>query len=299
MTDITERLSRFAPVETDVSLAQMTTLHIGGNARYAVYPETLLALDGIIQIARKEGIPYKVFGKGSNLLCSDEYYEGIVIKLDRGFKNFYFTGSELLAEAGCSLIHMSVEAMKRGLSGLEFASGIPGTIGGGVFMNAGAYRSSMSEIVEAVYVYMDGNAIWMNAEDCGFDYRTSVFREHPDWIILAARLRLEEGNSEEIRKLMEDRKSRRLASQPLDKPSAGSVFRNPAEVPAWKLIEGIGFRGKRIGGACVSEKHVNFIVNEDGATAYDFMRLVNEIKEQVRQKYEIELHMEVERFNWH
>ena len=299
MNDITERLSKFAPVETDVSLAQMTTLRIGGNAHYAVYPDNLLAMDGIIQLAKEEGVPYKIFGKGSNMLCSDEYFEGIIIRLDHGFNDYWFDEDELTAEAGCSLIYMSQEAMKRGYSGLEFASGIPGTIGGGVFMNAGAYRSSMSEIVEAVYVYVDGNAIWMSAEECRFGYRTSIFKEHPDWIILAARMKLKEGETEKIRTLMDDRRKRRLASQPLDKPSAGSVFRNPDEVPAWKLIEGIGYRGKVIGGAKVSDKHVNFIINEDGATAYDFLRLVNEIKDKVREKYGIDLHMEVERFNWH
>ncbi len=295
---MTERLSKFAPVETDVSMAEMTTLRIGGNVHYVVYPDNLIALDSIVNLAKEECIPYKIFGKGSNLLCSDDYFEGLVIKFDRGMKKFYFNEDELVAEAGCSLILMSVEAMKRGYSGLEFASGIPGTVGGAVFMNAGAYRSSMSEIVEAVYVYKEGTAEWMSAEECAFGYRTSVFRDHPEWIIIAAKMKLKPGETEKIRSLMEDRKNRRTASQPLDKPSAGSVFRNPDEVPAWKLIEGIGYRGKQIGGAKVSDKHVNFIVNESGATAYDFMRLVNEIKEKVSEKYGIDLHMEVEIFNW-
>ena len=192
-------------------------------------------------------IPYKVIGKGSNLLCSDEPFDGVIIRLDRYLCNAYFDNEHLVAEAGCSIIALSYEAMKNELSGLEFASGIPGTVGGVTFMNAGAYKSSMADVIDSVSVYRDGKIEWIQNADCGFSYRTSIFQKHPDWIILAVKMTLQKGDQKEIRELMDSRRERRMNSQPLDKHSAGSIFRNPEEIPAWKLIEGAGFRGKRIG----------------------------------------------------
>ena len=296
-SELLERMSEMAEIECDVPLSTMTTLRIGGPARFVAYPDSTVALDALIQMLDEEGIPHKVIGKGSNLLCSDDVYEGVSIRLDK-FDDYYFIGSTLIAQAGCSIIALAYQAMKNGLSGLEFASGIPASVGGVTFMNAGAYRSSMSEVIDSVFVYRDGRFEWMTNEECGFAYRKSVFQSHPDWIVIAVKIRLKHQEVREIRDLMDSRRERRMSSQPLDKPSAGSVFRNPDEIPAWKLIEGIGYRGKRIGGAMVSDKHVNFIVNEDHATAADFLALVNEIKEKVDEQYQIRLHMEVERFNW-
>ncbi|MBP3891738.1 MAG: UDP-N-acetylmuramate dehydrogenase [Solobacterium sp.] len=298
MTDLRHELEKYADVVCDVPLSKLTTLRIGGIARYVVYPENLLSLEGILKTVEAYHLPYKLIGKGSNLLCSDEVFEGVIIRLDKHFNQFYIDGTTLVAEAGCSIITLSVEAMRNGLSGLEFASGIPATVGGVTFMNAGAYKSAMSEVIESVSVLRDGKMEWISNEECEFAYRSSIFQKHPDWIILGVRLQLKEGDKEEIRQLMESRKERRMASQPLDKASAGSIFRNPEEVPAWELIEGIGYRGKRIGGAQVSEKHVNFIVNEDHASAKDFLQLIEEIQAKVKEKYQIDLVMEVEKFNW-
>ena len=298
MKNIYEQLQHFGKTDYNVPLSSMTTLRIGGNARYVCYPDDVVSLDGIIRLLDKEGIPYKVFGRGSNMLCSDDDYEGAIIRLDRGFDRYYFNDDHLIAYAGCSIIHLAYESMKNELSGLEFASGIPGTVGGLTFMNAGAYKSCMKDIVERVMVYRNGTTEWINADDCGFAYRHSIFHEHPDWIILAADMKLEHKDDNEIREVIESRKARRMATQPLDKPSAGSVFRNPDEIPAWQLIEGIGYRGRQVGGAKVSEKHVNFIVNENRASATDFMTLVDEITKKVMEQYGIELHMEVEKFNW-
>ena len=293
-----EALSEYTCVETDVPMSSMTTLHIGGNAKYVILPASVMELDAAMKVIRDFGVPYKVFGKGSNLLCSDEPFEGVVIRFDRNMHNSYFEDCTLLCEAGCSLIALAHAAMKHGLSGLEFASGIPATVGGAAFMNAGAYKRSMSDVIESVFVYRDGRLEWISCEECGFSYRTSVFQSHPDWIITGVRMKLTPGNADEIFELMEDRKARRLSTQPLDRPSAGSVFRNPESVPAWKLIEGIGYRGKQVGGARVSEKHVNFIVNEGGAKAADYISLADEIREKVKEVYGIDLHMEVEKFNW-
>ena len=295
--DLFEKLKRIAEVERDVPLSTMTTLRIGGPARYVVYPDSMVALDALMRLLKKELIPYKVIGKGSNLLCSDNVFEGVVIRLDK-FDDFYFLGNDLIAQSGCSIIALSYQAMKQGLSGLEFASGIPASVGGVTFMNAGAYRRSMSDVIDSVFVYRNEKFEWMSNEECEFTYRHSIFHSHPDWLIIAVRIHLETAPVTEIRDLMESRRKRRMDSQPLDKPSAGSVFQNPEEMPAWQLIDGIGYRGYRIGGAMVSEKHVNFIVNEDHATAQDFLTLVNEIKRLVEEQYHISLHMEVERFNW-
>ncbi len=298
MNDYRELLERYAQVDENVPLAHMTTLRIGGNARYVAYPENFLSLEGLMRVIAENGIPYKMIGKGSNLLCADRPFEGVVIRLDRHFTDCYFDGEYVTAEAGASIIALAYEAMKNGLSGLEFASGIPGTVGGVIFMNAGAYKSSVADIVDSVSVYRDGKIEWLSPEECAFAYRTSIFQQHPEWIVLAARFRLVHEDQNAIRSLMDSRRERRMASQPLDFPSAGSVFRNPMDTPAWKLIEGIGYRGRQIGGAKVSEKHVNFIVNAGGATAADFAALADEIIEKVRETYGVDLHMEVEKFNW-
>ena len=298
MIDLYKELEALAEVEENIPLSKMTTLRIGGVARYVVYPENTLSLQGVMNKLNQYHIPYKVIGKGSNLLCSDEPYDGVIIRLDRHLCNAYFDNEHLVAEAGCSIIALSYEAMKNELSGLEFASGIPGTVGGVTFMNAGAYKSSMADIIDSVSVYRDGKIEWIQNADCGFSYRTSIFQKHPNWIILAVKMTLQKGDQKEIRELMDSRRERRMNSQPLDKHSAGSIFRNPEEIPAWKLIEGAGFRGKRIGDAVVSEKHVNFIVNENHASAKDFIALVTDVQKAVKDKYDIDLYMEVEKFNW-
>lgn len=295
--ELLEKMSQIAEIECDVPLSTMTTLRIGGPARYVAYPDSTLALDALFRIIRSASVPYKVIGKGSNLLCSDDPFDGVIIRLDK-LDDYYFVGNTLIAQAGCSIIALAYQAMKNGLSGLEFASGIPASVGGVAFMNAGAYRSSMSDVIDSVFVYRDGRFEWIDNAACGFSYRKSIFQQNPDWIVVAVKIQLEDKDINEIRDLMDSRRERRMASQPLDKPSAGSVFRNPDLMPAWKLIEGIGYRGKRIGGALVSEKHVNFIVNEDHATAKDFLTLVDEIKQRVDEQYQIRLHMEVECFNW-
>ena len=298
MIDLYKELEALAEVEENIPLSKMTTLRIGGIARYVVYPENTLSLQVVMNKLNQYHIPYKVIGKGSNLLCSDEPFDGVIIRLDRYLCNAYFDNEHLVAEAGCSIIALSYEAMKNELSGLEFASGIPGTVGGVTFMNAGAYKSSMADIIDSVSVYRDGKIEWIQNADCGFSYRTSIFQKHPDWIILAVKMTLKKGDQKEIRELMDSRRERRMNSQPLDKHSAGSIFRNPEEIPAWKLIEGAGFRGKRIGDAVVSEKHVNFIVNENHASAKDFIALVTDVQKAVKDKYDIDLYMEVEKFNW-
>ncbi len=298
MDEFYKELSRYGTAEADQPLSKMTTLRIGGKAKYVIYPENEVSLDSVLRLCEKSGVPYKVIGKGSDLLCSDDPYDGVVIRLDRHFHHFYFDENVCTVQAGCSIIALAVQAMKNGLSGLEFASGIPGTVGGAIFMNAGAYKSSMAEILDEVQVLRDGKVEWMKADECEFGYRCSIFQKHPDWSIVGARMTLKPKDPKEISTLMEDRRNRRMASQPLDYPSCGSVFRNPEGMNAWQLIDGIGYRGKRCGDAMVSDKHCNFILNMGTATAEDYLKLCHEIQDKVEEKYQVRLHMEMEMFNW-
>ncbi|MCF0111227.1 MAG: UDP-N-acetylmuramate dehydrogenase [Erysipelotrichaceae bacterium] len=296
--NLAERLQQYAIVEQNVPFSNMTTFRIGGVVDYVIYPNDVLALQEVLDVIRKEGMPVKLIGKGSNILCSDQPFHGAVIRLDRTLANHYYQDNEVLAQAGCSIIALSYDAMKRGLSGLEFASGIPATVGGCTYMNAGAYKSCMADIIKEVYVYRDGQLCWMKPEECAFAYRTSVFQEHKDWVIVAVRIGLQPKDSEEIRTLMENRKERRMASQPLEYPSAGSVFRNPENAFAWKYIDELGLRGKTVGGAQISSKHSNFIVNVNHAKADDVLALMEEIDQKMEERHGFRMIKEVELFNW-
>lgn len=296
---IRDRLEQYGDVEYDTPLSKHTTFKIGGRCRYFIYPKNEIGFTQIIAILKKEAISFKVLGKGSNILASDDDYDGAIICLDRYFTDCSFEEDGIcVAQAGCSIIMVAHSAMKCSLMGLEFASGIPATVGGCVFMNAGAYRSDMSKVITSIYVYRDEELSWMPVGEADFAYRHSIFQSHPEWIVLGVKFQLVPGDQKEIMDLMDSRRTRRIHSQPLEYPCAGSVFRNPENVPAWKLIEDIGMRGMQIGGALVSPKHANFIVNAGGAKASDVMALVEAIQEKVKATYQIDLRMEVERFNW-
>ena len=236
MNEWISHLNEYCDVLENEPLALHTTYKVGGKARYFVYPKNEIALMRLLKEAKENQIETKIIGKGSNLLVSDDDYDGMVICLDRYFNEVIFEKNKVSAYAGQSIIYLAHEAMKRGLSGLEFASGIPGTVGGACFMNAGAYKSEMKDVVEAVWVLKEGNCVWMSVEECEFSYRNSIFKRNPDWVILAVRFHLTPKDPLEIKELMDSRRQRRMASQPLDKPSAGSVFKNPEDMPAWKYI---------------------------------------------------------------
>lgn len=294
-----QRLQAYGDVEMEAPLSKKTTFRVGGKCKYFIYPKSELSLLRILDILREEQIEVKIFGKGSNILCSDDDYEGAIINLDRYFTDFYFEESgKVLVEAGCSTVLLAHEAMKHSLTGLEFASGIPGTVGGAVFMNAGAYKSDFSKIIKEVYVIKNHQICVMSREELHYSYRHSDFQTHRDWIIIGALLELTQGDQKDIRDLMDSRRKRRMDSQPLDKPCAGSMFRNPVNAQAWELIEKIGYRGKHVGGAMVSEKHANFIVNDQNATAQDVFTLVSMIQQEVKKQFDIDLITEVEKFNW-
>lgn len=298
---LTDLLSEYAEVSLHEPMKNHTTYRIGGQADYYIKPRTVLDLQPVLGILEREKIPFLVLGKGSNVLISDAPYHGAVINLDDSHDAYSFDDQGILtAQAGCSLILLARQAMLHSLSGLEFAYGIPGSLGGGLYMNAGAYRSDLSEILIDVLVLKKGKLVRMDREELGYSYRRSRFQQHKDWIILEARLQLKPKAQKEIAALMDSRKQRRLNSQPIDKCSAGSVFRNPEGCSAWKVVDDLGFRGVKNGGAMVSEVHSNFIVNTEGfAKAEEVSSLIVAIQRAAKEKFGIELITEIERINWH
>ncbi len=298
MNNLENRFKELGDLEMNEPIAKHTTFKIGGNAKYYLYPKNEINLMRIIEICKEESLRYKVLGKGSNILWSDDDFNGVVINLDRYFTSYSFEeDGKVIAQAGMSLILLAHEAMKRSFSGLDFACGIPATLGGALWMNAGAYKSQMADIVDQVYIMRNQTCVWIDAKDLAYGYRTSIFKSNPDWIILGAKLNLQKAEQSQIMELMNTRRKRRMESQPLQFPNAGSVFRNEEMHPAWSLIEQIGYRGYRVGGAQVSDKHANFIVNIDHAKAQDVLTLVRKIQEEVKEKFNVELKMEVEYFD--
>lgn len=286
-------------IEENVSLKKYTTYKTGGTARIIVYPETVSSLVKLLKLLKSENVKYKILGNGSNLLFSDKVYEGVLIKLSE-FNNLKFLSkTKIRVGAGYSLIKLSLMCAKKGLTGLEFASGIPGCIGGAVFMNAGAYKSDMGYIVEKVKVLTpDLKIITLENKEMNFHYRTSFLHTHRDYICLEVVIKLNKGKREAIEEVIAERRERRLSSQPLEYPSAGSVFRNPPDNFAGKLIEDVGLKGKKKGGAMISSKHANFIVNYKDATSNDIKYLIDLAHDEVLKQYGIDMKIEQEFVNW-
>ena len=231
-------------------------------------------------------------------MFSDKLFEGVIISLE-ALKNIAFNGCDVNVQAGASVIFLANEACKYGLSGLEFAGGIPASVGGAIYMNAGAYLSEFSEIVTNVTILNEiGEIQTLCNEEMNFSYRHSILQEQKDWIVLSCMLHLQPKDVKEIKELMDKRKEKRMSTQPWNQPSAGSVFRNPTELPAWKCIDECGLRGKEIGGAQISPKHSNFIVNNGYASAKDILSLIQLAQKEVKAKFGIDLHTEVRLINW-
>ena len=247
----------------------------------------------IYHFLQEEKLPYFILGNGSNLLVSDKGYRGAVIQLWKNVSDIQVEGCLIQAKAGASLAKIAAQALEAGLTGMEFAAGIPGTLGGAVVMNAGAYGGEMKDILkEALVMDGEGRIFTLTKEELKLGYRTSIVKEK-GYIVLAAVLELQPGDREEIRKLMEDLKQRRGEKQPLDMPSAGSTFKRPEGYFAGKLIMDAGLRGFSVGGAQVSEKHCGFVVNTGGASASDVLALIREVQKRVREKFGVELETEV------
>lgn len=293
---IEEFLKLHGEYYNDKYFKDLTTVKIGGHIKHFVLPNSVDDLKEIIVYLKNNQIAFKLLGNGSNLICGESEYDGVVICLKK-LNGYEINNDEAYIEAGVLAPSIANVLGKQGLSCLEFAGGIPGTIGGLVYMNAGAYKGSMSDIIKEVMVLKDNEIVWLDNKECNFSYRHSIFHDHPRWVILATKIKLVKKSSEMIEELMADRLQRRKNTQPLDKASAGSTFRNPDGGFAWELIDGINYRGYRKNGACVSDKHSNFIVNDDGADAQDYLGIAYEIQDKVKEKYGIKLVMEVEKFN--
>lgn len=275
-------------------LKDHTTYKVGGKAICAVIPEDEKKLITLLSYLKENKIKYKVLGNGSNVIFNDSGYDGVIIKLDN-FNHLKIINNKIIVGAGYPLNKLALRVSRLGFTGMEFAAGIPGTVGGAVYMNAGAYKSDMGYILTSIKVLTPNYEIkTMLNKELDFHYRTSFLQKNKDYICLEATLSLIKGNSEEIIELINERKKRRVESQPLEYPSAGSVFRNPEGDFAGRLIQEIGYKGKSIGGAKVSEKHANFIINTGNATGEEVKELITEIKNKVKEKYNIELKVEQE-----
>ena len=284
-----------AKVLVNEPMASHTTFRIGGPADYFVMPETVEELAKVLKICKEENIPYFILGNGSNLLVGDKGFRGVVIQLYKNFDGLQIEGTTVTAKAGAMLIRVAKESGRAGLTGLEFASGIPGTIGGAMVMNAGAYGGEMKDVVTAVTVLTkDGEIKTLTNEEMNFRYRGSVVEDEA-YIVLEAVMELQEGNLEEIQTRIDELSVQRRTKQPIEFPSAGSTFKRPEGYFAGKLIQDADLRGYQVGGAQVSEKHCGFVINAGGATAADVMQLMQDVSDKVQAQFGVALEPEVKR----
>lgn len=276
-------------------MSQHTTFKVGGAARLFARPKNAEEIAALVELCRESGEAYAVIGKGSNLLVSDEGYDGVIICIGEDFSDVTVSGTAIEAQAGASLIGVCAEAKRAGLTGLEFACGIPGSVGGAIYMNAGAYGGEIRDVVTSVTVMDEAGAVAeIPAGDMDFGYRHSRIADG-GLIVLSAKFRMREGDPEQIGAAMSELMKRRAEKQPIEYPSAGSTFKRPEGAFAGKLIEDAGLRGYSVGGAQVSEKHCGFVINKGGATAADIMALCEHIKKTVKDASGFELEMEVKK----
>ena len=286
---------RLAPdsVCTDELMSRHTTFRIGGPASVFVTPKSEKDLVTAIEICRSQGAPYFILGNGSNLLVSDQGYDGVVVHIGSDLRDISVEGTEITAKTGTMLSQVAHAALAHGLTGMEFAAGIPVSLGGACMMNAGAYGGEMSQILVGVRALDDkGQIVELAADQLELGYRHSIMMEK-QYVVLGARIHLEKGNPEKIQAQMDDLKEKRIAKQPLEYPSAGSTFKRPEGAFAGKLIMDAGLRGFRIGDAMVSEKHCGFVVNAGKATAEDVCGVISHVQQVVMEKYGKELEPEI------
>ena len=274
-------------------MSRHTTFRVGGEAECIVMVESQEELLQLIPYLSRSGQEYFVLGNGSNLLVGDKGYQGVILKLGKRMQQILVDGNHIVAGAGALLSQVSVTARDAGLSGLEFAAGIPGTIGGAIVMNAGAYDGEMKQVVKTVRVMdKEGEILTLDNDTMEFGYRTSIIKDRP-FIVLGVIMELTAGEKEQIGARMEELMALRKSKQPLEYPSAGSTFKRPEGYYAGKLIMDAGLRGYRIGGAQVSEKHCGFVINAGGASAADVKEVIEEVQERVKDRFHVRLEPEV------
>ena len=291
---LTEKISG-SLVQENAPMAKFTSFRAGGCADLLVQPQNIKELQDVLQVLQEEGCPHMVLGNGSNVLVKDGGYRGVIVKLGSGFDHVVVEGNVIRCGSGALLSAVAKAAADAGLTGMECLSGIPGSIGGAVFMNAGAYGGEMKQIVESAEVLTsEGEVLNLTNEELGMGYRTSVIAKN-DYVALSAVLKLEKGDRQEIRAYMEDLKERRVTKQPLEFGSAGSTFKRPEGYFAGKLIQDSGMQGYRVGDAQVSEKHCGFVINRGNATAAEVMQLMKDVADRVEEKFGVRLEPEVRR----
>ena len=278
----------------DEPMSRHTSFRIGGPADVFIQPKTERAICETVRVMRENDIPLTVLGNGSNVLVRDEGIRGAVLAIGTEFGEIAVSGNEITAQTGALLSVLAVEAQKAALSGLEFAGGIPGSLGGALFMDAGAYGGQMADVVRTTrYLNEKMEIAELHGEEHAFGYRTSVFKAHPQWIALTSTMVLQPGDAAEIRAKMDDFAQRRRDKQPLNFPSAGSTFKRPEGYFAGKLIQDAGLMGYTVGGAQVSEKHAGFVINRGGATCADVLALIDHVREEVLRRFGVEMEPEV------
>ena len=279
----------------DEPMSRHTTFRVGGPADFFVTPKAKEEVRDVIRICKEAGMPYYIIGNGSNLLVSDAGYRGVIVQIYKEMNEVKVEGDLVKAQAGALLSGIAAKALGAELSGFEFASGIPGTIGGACVMNAGAYGGEMKDVLESVTVLTgEGKIIELGRNELELGYRTSVIAKK-GYIVLGAVLKLERGDGEKIKTYMDELKEKRVTKQPLEYPSAGSTFKRPEGYFAGNLIEDAGLRGFQVGGAQVSEKHCGFVINRDHATAADIMELMRQVQIRVKENSGVDLEPEVKR----
>jgi UDP-N-acetylmuramate dehydrogenase len=279
-------------VMVDEQLKNHTYTHLGGKADFLVKPETYEEVQSIVKLANKKNIDFTLLGNGSNLIVKDGGIRGIVMNLQQ-LTDIKIDDTTIIAQSGARIIDVSREALKERLTGLEFACGIPGSVGGALFMNAGAYGGEVKDVLTStVVVDREGNLLTLTAGELDLDYRTSNIPDN-GYIVLEATFELKFGNYDDIKAVMDDLTFKRESKQPLEYPSCGSVFKRPPGYFAGKLIQDSGLQGSQVGGAEVSQKHAGFIVNKDNATATDYIGLIHHVQATVKEKFGVKLEREV------
>ncbi|MDE6210019.1 MAG: UDP-N-acetylmuramate dehydrogenase [Lachnospiraceae bacterium] len=294
--DILNIISSIVPkenIKTKELLKKHTTFRIGGYADFFVSPENNGQLSKLVKALNDNNIKYYILGNGSNILAPDEGYEGVIIYIGENMSDIEVSGTKIVAGAGALLSRTAKEALKCSLAGMEFAAGIPGSIGGAVVMNAGAYGGEMRDIiVSATVCDRNGNIFILTNEELELSYRHSIIEEK-EYIVLECEINLKKGKAEDIKAVMDDFSSRRREKQPLEYPSAGSTFKRPTGYFAGKLIEDAGLKGYTVGGAKVSEKHSGFVINTGNATAEDVRSLIKYVSEEVYRQFGVVIEPEV------
>ena len=281
--------------EENVDAKKLCSFRVGGIARVLIYPKNTDEIKGLYAYLSENKIKNILLGKGSNVLISDLGFDGAVISLGK-MNEIRADGHRVFAGAGASMFSLAVAAEKNSLCGLEFAHGIPGSVGGGVYMNAGAYGGEMCQVIDEVLCLdiESGELYTLGNAECDFSYRHSIFKDNKNLIVIGSSFELSEGDATEIRARMDELKASRISKQPLEYPSAGSTFKRPEGYFAGKLIEDAGLKGFAIGGAQVSEQHAGFVINRGGATAKDVKDLILHIQKTVKEKFNVNLECEVE-----